>query len=257
MNTGPIPKLGSGFFLKPSLLPMTTIVLHPSLKTVLLSVTLFSSPLFLTAAETIAPILFADNFTHSLEQWSAEQMPGGRIAVEQGSLVIEDAGGTTLWFRSRLHAPIEINYEVEVVVRGGAHDRLSDLNCFWMAQDPTQPDGALPTGRSGRFKDYDNLLTYYVGYGGNNNTTTRFRRYDGTSERPLLPAHDLRSPHFLLKANHVYQIKLVARGELVEFWRDGEKIFSHHDPQPLSSGYFGFRTVRSHLVIKNFTIHHP
>lgn len=213
-----------------------------------------TSLLWASANESSSDILFTDNFTHSLEQWSVEQMPGGRTAVQQGSLVIEDVGGATVWFRSRLVAPLEISYEVEVVVRGGAHDRLSDLNCFWMAQDLTQSADALPAGRSGRFKDYDNLLTYYVGYGGNNNSTTRFRRYDGTSERPLLPAHDLRAAPFLLTPNHVYHIKLIAQNGLVEFWRDGEKIFSHRDPQPLSSGYFGFRTVRSHLVIKNFNV---
>ena len=235
---------------------MTTIVRpHCWLNIFLIGGVLLGAPLRAPANESSAGILFADNFTHSLEQWSVEQMPGGRVAVQAGALVIEDVGGTTVWFRSRLVAPIEISYEVEVVVRGGAHDRLSDLNCFWMAQDPTQAADALPAGRSGRFKDYDNLLTYYVGYGGNNNSTTRFRRYDGTSERPLLLAHDLRAAPFLLTPNHVYHIKLIAQNGLVEFWRDGEKIFSHRDPQPLNSGYFGFRTVRSHLVIRKFRIY--
>ena len=35
-----------------------------------------------------------------------------------------------------------------------------------------------------RSATYDTLRTYYVGYGGNANTTTRFRRYDGTGARP-------------------------------------------------------------------------
>ena len=215
---------------------------------------LLGPPAHLPAADSTPPVRFADNFSHNLAQWSVEQMPGGRVEIHDGALVIEDAGGTTGWFRPRLTAPVEITYEVEVVVRGGPHDRLSDLNCFWMAQDPTQPAGALPAGRSGRFKDHDTLLTYYVGYGGNNNTTTRFRRYDGTSERPLLPAHDLHAPDLLLKANHVYPIKLIARNGTAEFWRDGELIFSHADPSPLTSGDFAFRTVRSHLVIRNFRV---
>ena len=41
--------------------------------------------------------------------------------------------------------------------------------------------------RSGAFADYNDLLTYYVGLGGNRNTTTRFRRYIGDPVlRPLL-----------------------------------------------------------------------
>ena len=214
-------------------------------------------PLLLPAAEQPNSALFSDDFDHDLRQWSVEQVPGGRVFVADGALVIEDVGGSAVWFRSLLTAPVEISYEAEVVVRGGPHDRLSDLNCFWMAQDPKQPAGALPVGRSGRFPDYDNLFTYYVGYGGNNNTTTRFRRYDGTSERPLLPEHDLRDAKFLLVPNHAYQIRIVVRRDTTEFWRDGAKIFSFTDPHPLTSGYFAFRTVRSHLVIRHFKVSRP
>jgi hypothetical protein len=184
-------------------------------------------------------------------------MPGGSVAVRDGALIIEDAGGTTVWFRMRLTAPVEISYEATVVMQGGPRDRLSDLNCFWMAQDPAQPAGALPAVRSGKFSEYDNLLTYYVGCGGNNNTTTRFRRYDGKGERPLLPAHDLRGPSQLLIPNHSYHIKIVVQNGTTEYWRDGEKLFSYVDPHPLTSGYFAFRTVHSHLLIRNFTVSIP
>ena len=34
----------------------------------------------------------------------------------------------------------------------------------------------VPRKRSGKFSGSDSLLTYYVGMGGNNNTTTRFRQ---------------------------------------------------------------------------------
>lgn len=209
------------------------------------------------AADGPRPALFGDDFDGDLRQWSLEQAPGGRVVFQDGSLHIEDAAGTTLWFRSKLIAPVEITYEAEVVVRGGPHDRLSDLNCFWMAQDLTQPAGGLPAGRSGRFADYDNLLTYYVGYGGNNNTTTRFRRYDGTSDRPLRPEHDLRDASHLLSPNHVYHIRIVVRDGMTEYWQDGTKVFTFTDPKPLTTGYFGFRTVRSHLVIRHFKINRP
>ena len=71
---------------------------------------------------------------------------------------------------------------------GGTHDRVSDLNCFWMATDSRSPDDLFATRRSGKFSDYDRLRTYYVGLGDNGNSTTRFRRYIGTQDlRPLLP----------------------------------------------------------------------
>ena len=211
----------------------------------------------LLSANPSAVPLCSDNFDRDLSQWSVEQMKGGKVFLRDGALVIEDAGGATVWLRTPLTAPVEISYQAEVVVRGGPNDRLSDLNCFWMAQDPAQPSGALPAGRSGKFSDYDDLLLYYVGYGGNKNSTTRFRRYDGTSDRPLLPEHDLHAPQFLLTPNHVYQIKLVVRDGTAEFWRDGAKILSFADPLPLMSGYFAFRTVRSHLEIRHFKVTRP
>ena len=197
------------------------------------------------------------NRTGDLLYWAAEQMPGGTVTVRAGALDIQDAGGSTIWLREKITAPVEITYEATVVMAGGAHDRLSDLNCFWMAVDPRAVDTPpfAPThARTGKFPDYDSLFTYYVGYGGNKNATTRFRRYDGSSERPLLPEHDLNPNKFLLAPNHTYRIRLVARDGIAEYWRDGEKIFTFRDPAPLTSGWFAIRTVRSHLVIRNLRI---
>jgi hypothetical protein len=185
-------------------------------------------------------------------------MPGGTVTTVGDALVIEDAAGCTVWFREKLTAPVEITYEITAVAAGGPHDRVSDVNCFWMAREPADPAAAaMPTARSGKFSDYDSLLTYYVGLGGNNNTTTRFRRYDGTAARPLLPEHDLAGRKFLLAPNRPYRLRLVARDGGAEFWRDGEKIFSFRDPAPLASGWFAFRTVNAHLVIKNFRVAQP
>lgn len=195
-------------------------------------------------------------FTPDLKDWLVEQMPGGRVYVENGALVIEDVGGCTVWYRHQLTAPVEITYDAEVIMQDGPFDRLSDLNCFWMAQTPREPAGLIAsTGhRTGKFATYDTLATYYVGYGGNYNSTTRFRRYTGTGDRPLLPENDLGDPAHLLQPNRVYHLKLVARDGRAEYWRDGERIFSYQDPTPLTSGYFGFRTVKSHLVIRNLRI---
>lgn len=194
--------------------------------------------------------------TGDLTQWVAEQMPGGTVTTKDGALVIEDNSGSTVWLRQKIIAPVEITYDATVISAGGPHDRVSDLNCFWMAIDP-RAAAALPASRSGKFSDYDSLLTYYVGYGGNENTTTRFRRYDGTVARPLLPEHDLRNKEFLLAPNHAYHIRLVARDGIAEYWRDGEKIFTYRDPAPLTAGWFALRTVKSHLEIRNLKITPP
>lgn len=192
-------------------------------------------------------------FEPGLPGWLVEQMPGGSVRVAEGALVIEDRVGCTVWWRERLTAPVEISYDVTVVSRGGPLDRVSDVNCFWMASDPRAPL-AVPSGRSGRFDEYDNLQTYYVGLGGNDNTTTRFRRYLGDGRRPLLPEHDLRDAKFLLEPNRTYRIKLVARDGVAEFWRDGERVYRFEDPAPLTSGWFAFRAMHCHLEIRNLRV---
>ena len=149
-------------------------------------------------------LLYQNDFADA-SNWLVEQQPGGTVSVRDRTLVIDDAGGCTVWFRQELAAPVIITYEATVIDRGGLHDRVSDLNCFWMATDPAAPDGSVPATtakRTGAFADYDALRLYYVGCGGNANTTTRFRRYNGTGVRPLLPGHDLKNPAFLLRGNH-------------------------------------------------------
>lgn len=197
---------------------------------------------------------------NSPAKWVVEQRGAGSVTVADGVLEIQDASGCTVWWRERLTAPVEIRYTATVVMEGGPHDRLSDLNCFWMASDPRHPDDLFAPGhgRTGAFADYDGLQTYYVGYGGNENTTTRFRRYQGDGNKPLLPEHDLREAKFLLEPNRPYQIRLVALPDgTTRYYRDGELLFDYRDPEPLRTGWFGFRTVSSHLRITDLTIGRP
>ena len=210
------------------------------------------------AAEGAAPTaafgkrLYTDNFHGGLVQWVVEQQPGGTVTTQNGRLVIEDVAGCTVWFRSKLTAPVVITYTATVA----AKPRVSDLNCFWMATDPARPGDLFAPGhkRDGRFATYDSLRTYYVGYGGNDNTTTRFRRYAGDGTRPLLPEHDLKAPAVLLKPDHAHKITLIVIGGRVQFLRDGTVIFDFRDPQPLTEGWFGFRTVQSRIEIRDFVV---
>ena len=216
--------------------------------------------LWVSCQDRVLADLVEDGPTADFSQWVVEQLPGGTVKVTDGALEIEDRGGCTIWYKPKLTAPVEIEYEVTVIAKGGPSDRVSDVNCFWMANEThAVADASLtvPRKRSGKFSEYDSLLTYYVGMGGNNNTTTRFRRYDGTAARPLLGEHDLRGAEVLLTPNASYRIRLVARDGEAAFWRDGRRIFSFKDPQPLQSGWFGIRTVNSHLRISRFRVNHP
>lgn len=190
----------------------------------------------------------------SMDDWVVEQEKPGRVEVREGKLVVDVPAGVSVWYRRELTSPVVIEYTARAVSAGGANDRVSDLNCFWMA---TNTDGSAPftTPRSGKFSTYDSLLTYYVGMGGNANTTTRFRRYTGTpGTRPLLPEHDLKDKKFLLEPNRDYRIRLVADGGDVRFYRDGELVFRLADEKPYTRGYFAIRSVTSHLVISDLVI---
>jgi hypothetical protein len=199
--------------------------------------------------------LYSDDFS-SVENWIPELEKPGSVDTRGGALNVDVPAGATVWFRYELTGPVMIEYDATLVKAGGPNDRVSDLNCFWMASDARSPGDLFATQRSGRFADYDRLLTYYVGQGGNNNSTTRFRRYIGRQDnRPLLPQHNLSAAEFLVKPNVFQKIQLVAFHGHIQYLRDGRTIFDFTDPDPYTHGYFAFRTTASHLRIRHFRVY--
>lgn len=197
--------------------------------------------------------LFADDF-HTLDNWVLETEQPARVTASEGGVDIDTPAGLTLWFKPRLSGPVEIEFDAIAVSDGGANDRVSDLNVFWMAanRDGTAP---FPAQRSGRFADYNDLLTYYVGLGGNRNSTTRFRRYIGDPvQRPLLPEHDLNERDAMLVPNKKQTIVLRADRNTIEYIRDGRSLFRFEDPAPYTQGWFALRTTWSHLRISRLRI---
>jgi len=190
------------------------------------------------------------------EQWVVEQQPGGEVNFENGTLEIIDAEGCTVWFKNKLEGKISIEYDITIIDKGGSYDRVSDMNCFWMASDPRHPNDFFETSvqRAGHFPNYHELKLYYVGYGGHNNTKTRFRRYNGNANRPLLPEHDLTDRKYMIVPNRKIHIELVADGSTIKYIRDNGVIFNIDDPKPYAQGYFGFRTVNNHMKIENFKV---
>lgn len=203
-----------------------------------------------------ATLLHADDFDHGLANWHVECERPGRIETRGGALDIDVPAGVTLWFRHALAGPLAIDYSVLPVAKGGPNDRVSDVNCFWMARDPrAQTGNVLDRPRNGAFEDYDDLQTYYAGIGGNGNTTSRFRRYVGErGNRPLLPQHDLRTPDTLLQPNRPIHVRLIANGRHIALLRDDVPLFSLEDPAPYRSGHFGLRTTQSHLQVRALRI---
>ena len=201
-------------------------------------------------------LIAKDDFDKDLSHWVVEQMAGGTTKVADGKLVIEDAKGCTVWFKKKLSGNIMIQYDATLIKIDGPYDRVSDLNCFWMAIDPKNPDDIFADkSRGGAFKNYHPLRLYYVGYGANKNTTTRFRRYPGGGERPNLAEHDLSDKKFMHTPNKTIHIQIISEKGRVRYLRDGEVVFDFHDKEPFTEGWFGFRTVHNHLQIDNFRVY--
>ncbi len=199
-------------------------------------------------------LLYQDDFEKDLSQWVVEQVEGGTTTIVDGKLDVTDSGGCTVWFQKKLAGAIMLEYEATMIDQGGPHDRVSDLNCFWMAIDPKNPDNLFAdTGRQGKFGKYHPLRLYYVGYGANENTTTRFRRYPGGGDRPCLV--DLSDKKFMNVANKTVKIQIIADGKRIQFWRDQELVTDYEDANPYTDGWFGFRTVRNHMQLDNFRVY--
>lgn len=137
---------------------------------------------------------------------------------------------------------VTIEYDACVVVDGKPGDRLSDLNCFWMASDPNASDiWKRMSWRNGVFVNCYSLQLYYLGYGGNYNSTTRFRRYDGNEagvtdekQRPAI-LKEYKDADHLLTANKWYHIKIQNKDNRVRYYIDGKQLIDFYDPSPLTA----------------------
>lgn len=192
--------------------------------------------------------------------WKVEsESPDYKVTFIGDTAEIVSPKGLTLWRKEKMNGRVTIEYDACIVVEKEG-DRLSDLNCFWMASDPTYPDNIWKREkwRNGIFLNCYSLQLYYMGYGGNYNSTTRFRRYDGNEAgitdpkaRPAIWKEYTDADH-LLKANHWYHIKITNEDNRISYYIDGKQLVDFRDAEPLTEGWFGFRTTLSRTRITNF-----
>lgn len=190
---------------------------------------------------------------------------GGATLAERGdTLEITAPAGLTLWYATPLRGSYRIVYEATVLVEGGPHDRLADLNCFWAASDPEHAEDffARSEWRGGIFARYNSLDLLYVGYGGNENSTTRFRRYYG--QRFGAPADEVKpligeytDAGHLLVANRPLRIEIAVTGDRTSYSVNGEELFSRKLAPGEGDGYFGLRLLSNRTRIVGFRIERP
>jgi len=219
---------------------------------------------FILAGCTSAPtVLYSDDFTSGPDQWVIEaESEQHQILLKDSILDVVAPGGITFWFHHKLEGNIQISFDSRVVDGGGPWDRVSDMNCFWMANDPEHPDDffARSEWRNGTFGKYYSLSLYYAGYGGNTNTTTRFRKYNGDyaafaerRERPEI-LKEYTDPAHLITPNEWYHTEITILGNHIRYSVNNEILFDYTDENPYTSGYFGFRTVKNHIQYRDFKV---
>lgn len=215
---------------------------------------------------SLLPLKAQDNQVSGLnarqfhKYWKVEsESPDYKVTFRGDTAEIVSPKGLTLWRKEKMSGKVTIEYDA-CVVSETEKDRLSDLNCFWMVSDPKHPDNLWKREkwRNGIFLNCYSLQLYYMGYGGNHNSTTRFRRYDGNEAgitdpqaRPAVLKEYTDAEH-LLKANHWYHIKITNENNRVSYYIDGKRLVDFRDAKPLTEGWFGFRTTLSRTRITNF-----
>ena len=73
--------------------------------------------------------------------WHVEsESPDYRLTFRGDTCEILAPKGLTLWRKQKLHEDQTVEYDACVMDEGKEGDRLSDLNCFFLASDPHARD---------------------------------------------------------------------------------------------------------------------
>ncbi|MFT4202905.1 MAG: DUF6250 domain-containing protein [Chitinophagaceae bacterium] len=185
------------------------------------------------------------------KDWLVEaQVPDSTfLEWKDDQLVVDSKAGTTIWFKSKLSGHYTIEYDRQFLFSDVHYPRLSDLNQFWAALSKT---GLAPFGKNGSLEAYNGLVLYYMGFGGNSNSTTRFRRYDGSGNRILLK--EFLDEKFLLQKDKLYHVKTEVNGPRTRVWIDDQLLFDYTDRTDIPAGYFGLRLTWSAQQVSHFTV---
>ena len=204
-----------------------------------------------TSVDDSKKLSYSDDFDGNTNLWVAEfEKPlTSNMETVKSKLDVSSALGATVWFKNKLKGNIMITYSVIIVDAGGPTDRISDMNAFWMASNPNDQNIFK---QDGKFTSYDELNLYYAGVGGHDNTTTRFRKYEGKGGKDVLKEYTDK-PHLLL-GNKEYFIKIIVKDGLIQYFLNDELYWEFKDVSAYKEGYFGFRTTKSHQQFDNFKV---
>lgn len=100
-----------------------------------------------------------------------------------------------------------------------------------------------------------------MGYGGNHNSTTRFRQYYGggpslndSIARPVIKEYT--DPAHLLFPNQWYHIQIRVQKGITTYRINGEELFRLSIKRNEGDGHFGLRLLQNHVLFTDFQVHH-
>ena len=197
-----------------------------------------------------------------------------------------------MWFKKKLTTRLTITYNVLCPTPRPAIKGIQprDINNFWLATDPVDPDrGLFDSDRyTGKFSSYDKMHGYYASTGGGGavaNLTTRMRRYprevEGKPAEHIALNHRDGQTGYLITPDKVMTVQLVAYDDVVQYIVDGKLNYQIGEGDPIDvegrdnqgkqvtkkaaydlkrfpvyrEGYFGFRMVSTHHIYKNFRVY--
>ncbi len=204
-------------------------------------------------------VVLKDDFSQGIKNWYVEG--GCGVAIKEGQLLINadpadpKKGGVsgdtcTVWNRTPIKGDLRITFDVTVE---HSHSGKNNINVFLFY---TMPDGSSPERTTAQrryapYKAYHKMNGYIFTF-----VNDLTREDQGRIRIRRCPGFRLLSETYAYhsRAKHRYQIEIVKKGSLLEYYIDGALRLQAQDENPLNEGYFAFRTFQSRLKIDNFSV---
>ena len=176
--------------------------------------------------------------SHFSKYWKVEsESPDYKVSFSGDTCEILSPKGLTLWRKEKMSGNVTIEYDACVAVEGKPGDRLSDLNCFWMASDPKASDiWKRMNWRNGVFRKLLQPFSCII-WDMEETTIPPLASVVMTAMKPGLqmkrcaPAilKEYKDQNNLLTANKWYHIKIQNTDNRIRYYIDGKLLVDFYD----------------------------
>ena len=229
---------------------------------VVLALLITAPLLFAQEGETVAKVFIDEDFSDGMDNWWVEG--NQRVWIEDGRLHVdadppegsEDPFVATIWHHTPIEGDVQIEFDAHVI---SSSTNVNNINFFFYYTDPegtplydTREDRA-----DGGYRKYHelngNIITFL------NDHRTR----DDDETEDLARIRIRHCPGFVLlgetfnyhcRAGVTYRVKIIRRGNFIEFHVDDNYLLGVHTPERWEEGLIGLRTFRTYLWWDNIRV---